>query len=98
LLYQRLPGYTAMAAHILADLSFDAASRGQWSDGITLGEAAQRHAVRSPAGVQASVESRLAYVRYAGDRNWPRAALKQVEYAGGRQGIDRAVNVGDVGW
>lgn len=54
-------GYTAMAAHILADLSFQAASSGHRSDGITLGEAARRHAVRAPAGVRASVDSRLAY-------------------------------------
>ena len=37
-------------------------------------------------------------LRYAGDRNWLRAALKQVEYAGGRQGVDDAVNAGEVGW
>lgn len=54
-------GYTEMAAHILGDLSFQAASSGHGSDGITLGEAARRHAVRAPAGVRASVDSRLAY-------------------------------------
>lgn len=61
-------GYTAMAAHILADLSFQAASRGHRSDGITLGEAARHHAARAPAGVRASVDSRLAYAYAAGGR------------------------------
>jgi hypothetical protein len=59
-------GYTAMAAHILADLSFQAASIGHRSDGVMLGEAARRHAARAPAGVRASVDSRLAYA-YAAD-------------------------------
>jgi hypothetical protein len=61
-------GYTAMAAHILADLSFQAASSEHRSDGITLGEAARRHAVRAPAGVRASVDSRLAYAYAASGR------------------------------
>jgi hypothetical protein len=61
-------GYTAMAAHILADLSFQAASNGHRSDGITLGEAARHHAARAPAGVRASVDSRLAYAYAAGGR------------------------------
>jgi hypothetical protein len=54
-------GYTTMAAHILADLSFQATTSGRRSDGITLGEAACRHAARASAGVRASVSSRLAY-------------------------------------
>jgi hypothetical protein len=54
-------GYTAMAAHILADLSYQAATRGYASDGVALGEAAGRQAARSSAGVRASVGSRLAY-------------------------------------
>ena len=54
-------GYPAMAAHILADLSFQAATRGHSSDAIRLGEAARRQAARSSAGVRASVDSRLAY-------------------------------------
>jgi len=61
-------GYPAMAAHILADLSFQAASSGHRSDGIALGEAARRHAERAPAGVQASVGSRLAYAYAASGR------------------------------
>jgi hypothetical protein len=61
-------GYTAMAAHILADLSFQASSSGHRADGVTLGEAARRHAVRAPAGVQASVDSRLAYAYAASGR------------------------------
>jgi len=59
-------GYTMMAAHILADLSFQAATNGHRSDGITLGEAACRHAARASAGVQASVGSRLAFAYAAG--------------------------------
>jgi hypothetical protein len=59
-------GYSAMAAHILADLSFQATTRGNQSDGVALGEAAHRHATRSSAGVRASVDSRLAYA-YAAD-------------------------------
>jgi len=54
-------GYRAMEAHILADLSFQAASLGDTADGVTLGEAAHRTAVRSAASVQASVLSRLAF-------------------------------------
>jgi hypothetical protein len=54
-------GYTAMAAHILADLSFQAATRGHRSDGVILGGAARRQAARSSSGVQASVSSRLAF-------------------------------------
>jgi hypothetical protein len=54
-------GYSSMAAHILADLSFQAATRGHRTDGVTLGEAASRQATRSSAGVRASVASRLAY-------------------------------------
>lgn len=54
-------GYPSMAAHILADLSFQAATCGHKSDGVALGEAACRQAARSTAGVRASVGSRLAY-------------------------------------
>ncbi|HET9899380.1 MAG TPA: hypothetical protein VFQ44_31015 [Streptosporangiaceae bacterium] len=60
-------GYTAMAAHILADLSFQAAARGQRSDGVVLGEAACRQAARSSSGVRASVTSRLAFAYAAAD-------------------------------
>jgi hypothetical protein len=54
-------GYRAMEAHILADLSFQAASLGDIGDGVVLGEAAQQVGGRSAASVQASVMSRLAY-------------------------------------
>ncbi|MGL5811466.1 MAG: transcriptional regulator [Nocardioides sp.] len=54
-------GYRAMEAHILADLSFQAASLGDTRDGVALGEAAQRVSGGSAASVQASVMSRLAY-------------------------------------
>jgi len=54
-------GYRAMEAHILADLSFQAASLGDTHDGLALGEAAQQIGNGSAASVQASVMSRLAY-------------------------------------
>lgn len=50
-----------LAAHILADLAFQAASRDHPSDAITLGEAAARTSEGAPAGARASVLSRLAY-------------------------------------
>jgi hypothetical protein len=59
-------GYRAMEAHILADLSFQAASHGDSRDGLILGQAARRTARRSAASVQASVLSRLAYAYAAG--------------------------------
>jgi hypothetical protein len=54
-------GYRPMEAHILADLSFQAASQGDVGDGVSLGEAARRVSDRSAATVQASVLSRLGY-------------------------------------
>jgi hypothetical protein len=82
-------GYTAMAAHILADLSFQATSRGQRSDGIMLGEAAQRHAVRASAGVRASVDSRLAYAYAASGRihEFENTYLRARDTLGGRDRI-----------
>ncbi|GAB2917191.1 carph-isopro domain-containing protein [Streptomyces mayteni] len=50
-----------LCAHILADLSFQAASRGHPADAIALGEAARRSSEAAPAVVRASVLSRLAY-------------------------------------
>jgi hypothetical protein len=58
-------GYRPMAAHILADLAFQATSRGEAGDGVRLGEAADEVAAKSPASVRASVKTRLAYA-YAG--------------------------------
>lgn len=72
-------GYRPMEAHILADLAFQAASLGDSADGVVLGEAAQRVAARSPASVQASVLSRLAYTYDAAgrvedcERGWQRS-------------------------
>lgn len=54
-------GYRAMAAHILADLSFQAASREQPGDAVELGEAACATAQRTSTGVRASVLTRLGY-------------------------------------
>lgn len=50
-----------LCAHILADLSFQAASRGHPADAIVLGEAARRAGDAAPIAVRASVLSRLAY-------------------------------------
>lgn len=61
-------GYRSMEAHILADLSFQAASQGDAQDGVVLGEAAQRVSDRSASSVQASVMSRLAYAYAAAGR------------------------------
>ncbi|MEU4294729.1 transcriptional regulator [Kribbella sp. NPDC026596] len=54
-------GYKAMAAHIVADLAFQAATREKPSDAVALGESAARIARRAPASVRASVQTRLAY-------------------------------------
>ncbi|MFB4269641.1 carph-isopro domain-containing protein [Nonomuraea sp. GTA35] len=50
-----------LCAHVLADLSFQAASRDHPADAITLGEAARRASDAAPAAVRASVLSRLAF-------------------------------------
>ncbi|MFI7449631.1 carph-isopro domain-containing protein [Nonomuraea sp. NPDC049714] len=50
-----------LCAHILADLSFQAASRDHPADAITLGEAARRASDAAPAAVRSSVLSRLAF-------------------------------------
>jgi hypothetical protein len=54
-------GYRSMQAHILADLSFQAASQGLGNDAVALGEAAQRVAHGTARSVRASVSSRRAY-------------------------------------
>jgi hypothetical protein len=54
-------GYRSMEAHILADLSFQAASVGDPRDSVVLGEAARRTAQGAAPSVGASVMSRLAY-------------------------------------
>ena len=54
-------GYHSMAAHVLGDLAFQAASRGCPADAVPLGEAAARVAATASAGVRASVQTRLAY-------------------------------------
>ncbi|MGH2371010.1 MAG: carph-isopro domain-containing protein [Chloroflexota bacterium] len=53
--------YHPMAAHVLADLAFQAATREHSRDAIALGQAAVRIAAVSPAGVRACVQTRLAY-------------------------------------
>jgi hypothetical protein len=57
----RQAGYQTMAAHVLADLAFQAATREHGTDAVALGEAAVRTAHRAPASVRASVHTRLAY-------------------------------------
>ncbi|MFB6643155.1 carph-isopro domain-containing protein [Streptomyces chartreusis] len=51
----------ALCAHILADMSFQAASRQHPADAITFGEAARRASEGGTTFVRASVLSRLAY-------------------------------------
>ncbi|MFD9107039.1 carph-isopro domain-containing protein [Streptomyces bottropensis] len=51
----------SLCAHILADMSFQAASRRQPTEAITLGETAWRASRGGTASVRASVLSRLAY-------------------------------------
>jgi hypothetical protein len=53
--------YHPMAAHVLADLAFQAATREYPRDAIALGQAAVRIATASPAGVRALVHNRLAH-------------------------------------
>ena len=57
----REAGHHALAAHVLGDLAFQAASRGYPADAVPLGEAAARVAATASAGVRASVQTRLAY-------------------------------------
>ncbi|MCZ4100768.1 transcriptional regulator [Streptomyces sp. H39-C1] len=57
-----------LCAHILADLAFQAASRGHPADAIALGEAARRASDAAPLAVRASVLSRLAYAYAAAGR------------------------------
>lgn len=62
--------YRSMAAHILADLSFQAASCEESADAVRFAEVAQRAALGTPATVRASVLSRAAYgYAVAGDQN-----------------------------
>lgn len=53
--------YHPVAAHVLADLACQAATREHSRDAIALGQAAVRIAAGSPAGVRALVQNRLAY-------------------------------------
>ncbi|MGH3872817.1 MAG: carph-isopro domain-containing protein [Pseudonocardiaceae bacterium] len=57
----REAGYHEMAAHVLADLAFQAATREYPRDAIALGQAAVRVATVSPAGVRALMQNRFAY-------------------------------------
>jgi hypothetical protein len=54
-------GHRPMAAHILADLGYQAALQQRTGDAVALGEAARHAARTSTPGVRASVASRLAY-------------------------------------
>ncbi|MGH3715454.1 MAG: carph-isopro domain-containing protein [Micromonosporaceae bacterium] len=58
-------GYTAMAGHVLADLSVQATTLDQSEDAVVLGEAATRAAAKTTSSVRASITSRLAHA-YAG--------------------------------
>jgi hypothetical protein len=86
-------GYPSMAGHILADLSFQAASTGELRDSLLLGEAASRVSTRSAPSVRASVLSRLSFAYTAagdveaGSRGW----MDAHEQLANRR-------VGDPGW
>lgn len=62
-------GYDAMGAHILADLAYQGASRGEGADAVELGEAALQAAKGTTASVRAAVMSRLSYAYAAADRH-----------------------------
>ncbi|MCI2422899.1 hypothetical protein MOQ72_36290 [Saccharopolyspora sp. K220] len=57
-----------LCAHILADLAFQAASRGHASDAVVLGETAQDVSRTATAAVRAAVLSRLGYAYAAAGR------------------------------
>lgn len=57
----REAGDRPIAAHILADLAFQAASSGSAHDAVAIGEIAADTAATAPAAVRASVATRLAY-------------------------------------
>ncbi len=57
----REANHHALAAHVLGDLAFQAASREYPGDAVPLGEAAAHVAAIATAGVRASVQTRLAY-------------------------------------
>ncbi|MQA78192.1 MAG: transcriptional regulator [Streptosporangiales bacterium] len=61
-------GYRSMAAHVLADLAFQAATCERPTDAVTLGETALRASTNAPATVRASVLSRAAYGYAIADR------------------------------
>jgi hypothetical protein len=57
----REAGYQSIAAHILADLAFQAATAGHGHDAVTLGETARDASIRITPAVRASVLTRLSY-------------------------------------
>jgi hypothetical protein len=57
----REAGYRSIAAHVLADLAFQAATCAHGQDAVTLGEAARDASRRATPAVRASVLTRLAY-------------------------------------
>jgi hypothetical protein len=83
-----------LCAHILADLSFQAASRGHPADAIALGEAARRASDAAPAAVRASVLSRLAYAYAAAGRAADFARTRSTA----REVIDRRGNGDEPRW
>jgi transcriptional regulator with XRE-family HTH domain/tetratricopeptide (TPR) repeat protein len=54
-------GDQPVAAHILADIAYQAVSRGDVQEGLAIGEAALRAGQSSPAGVYASLLARVSY-------------------------------------
>jgi hypothetical protein len=57
----REAGYQSIAAHVLADLAFQAATCAHGQDAVVLGEAARDASRRATPAVRASVLTRLAY-------------------------------------
>lgn len=64
----REAGYRSLAAHVLADLAFQAATREHPADALALGEVAVSTASGTPTAVRASVATRVGYAHaLAGD-------------------------------
>jgi len=87
-------GYQSMSAHVLADMAFQAATRGDPADGIAFGEAAVRAASGGPASVKATVLSRLAYCYASAGRvsDFGRARCSALEV------LNRRATAGEPEW
>ncbi|MDQ6899775.1 MAG: helix-turn-helix domain-containing protein [Candidatus Dormibacteraeota bacterium] len=61
-------GDRPLAAHVLADIAYQSASRGDLRDGLAIAEGAVRAGQQASAGVYASVLTRVAYAHAVGGR------------------------------